>query len=375
MTETAEISQSAAAQAGERLAKYIQLSERIKDAIKSSNDKCVEARALVARYAENEDAARKALEEQRLKLEQAESEYADAVSFLKRQNEALCEARLECTMLAIEGECIQFLIASAPDPSDSALRLSMGRTYLRDGCTALKLLNNELINNATSNFRFAVLKGVLMYLVETLNVLATIVPGDNVHIARRQFAVYLNNWKDEKHPLTELRENGVEFRARLDREWKLFVDMLGSVCKDAEVALSALQTSRRTDEADAGKPQRTKGSPAKRRPRRRRLLTLAHNEQLKKHGYEVKASRDTIVFREEPYLLTADKVVAVVNNLIVQLCTCPENPYIRFTSNDSKNFNRGAYRKFLEDCIVRKKHVDVCDSSVVITEPLAKLRT
>ena len=99
MTETAEISQSAAAQAGERLAKYIQLSERIKDAIKSSNDKCVEARALVARYAENEDAARKALEEQRLKLEQAESEYADAVSFLKRQNEALCEARLEYTML------------------------------------------------------------------------------------------------------------------------------------------------------------------------------------------------------------------------------------------------------------------------------------
>ena len=108
--------------------------------------------------------------------------------------------------------------------------------------------------------------------------------------------------------------------------------------------------------------------------KRRKLLTLDYNEQLVKYGYEVRADRETIVFDGNPYLLTAGKVVDIVNDMIIKLCTSPGNPYIRFTSDSAKNFTRGAYREFLRCCIVKKTHFDKGDPEVVITEPLASLR-
>ena len=127
------------------------------------------------------------------------------------------------------------------------------------------------------------------------------------------------------------------------------------------------------DEVAAGLAHSAKRRRAKVRAAKRRIL-LTDKCDIAKYGYNVRGDREVIEWRGKAYRLTAPKAVKKVNELIQQLYADAKKPDIKFTSEDAKNFRRGTYRKFYDDCVRRIKVPDKGDPQVIITLPRAHLR-
>lgn len=149
--------------------------------------------------------------------------------------------------------------------------------------------------------------------------------------------------------------------------------VLERVEDEKEKAPTVLVTPPKDGGGDGKKAQSATRRPAKVRAAKRRIL-LTDKSDISKYGYTVRGDREVIEWGGKAYRLTAPKAVKKVNELIQQLYADAKKPDIKFTSEDAKNFRRGTYRKFYDDCVRRIKVPDKGDPQVIITLPRAHLR-
>ena len=365
--------------AHKQLEKHAALARQIKETFGDSTQKCRDAKGMLDLYEENKDRVQQELDDMREALKGKEEELADAIQHLKEQQMEYQHAKLVRQLVGIAGECMEFLLAVTPEPTDKTFKLSMCNLYLQANCGRLKLLNDCLLGNVTERYRKTILNMPLAYLRAAWKTLYAVSGVNAARIAWTKLLIYFENWSDAFDPAQALQSNGVAFRAKADRDWNSFLEALNAAANGVGKALADAQAEKEPSKAKREKDGPPPKKTPKKRSKRHKLLMLDYNAKLKKFGYEVKADRKTVLHNGEPYLLTAPKVIDAVNDMIIQLCNAKPSPHmqsacIRFTSEHVKNFTRGSYREFLDKCIVRNPSIDKDNPPKVITNPVARLR-
>ena len=210
--------------------------------------------------------------------------------------------------------------------------------------------------------------------------------GDKMREAWEQSTNYFECWEADRRPHGYVKDSG--FLARVNEIGNRFQDAVTelsmALCKpkaffvletvedDEDKSPPAAEPPPK-DEVAEGQAHPAKRRRAKVRAAKRRIL-LTDKCDIAKYGYNVRGDREVIEWRGKAYRLTAPKAVKKVNELIQQLYADAKKPDIKFTSEDAKNFRRGTYRKFYDDCVRRIKVPDKGDPQVIITLPRAHLR-